>query len=88
MGRFRLHSNAWKSTYRAQEAYEELLTRRIEELDCSNLIGAKAMDEANWQPTHYSHCFSCCHLIYECPLLPAMREEFEGNTNYINQYEP
>ena len=53
MGRFRPHSNAWKCTYHAQEGYEmepqlELLIRRIEELDYSNLMGDKAMDEAKW----------------------------------------
>ena len=62
MGRFRPHSNAWESTYHAQEDYEmeaqlELLTIRIEELDCSNLMVAKAMHEAKWQPTHCSKLF-------------------------------
>ena len=68
------------------ESRLELLTRSIEELDCSKLMGAKAMN-VEWQPTHCSNYFLGFHLIKDCPLLLAIREEFEGHTNYINQYE-
>nr|CAN76739.1 hypothetical protein VITISV_002564 [Vitis vinifera] len=62
--------------------YATLARRRMEELE------VQAISDTPMQAKLCSICQSFEHLVDECPMMPAMREMFGDQANFIGQFKP
>ena len=81
-------SNAKAGMYTLNEGtdmkanYATLARRRMEELE------VQAISDTPMQAKPCSICQSFEHLVDECPMMPAMREMFGDQANFIGQFKP
>ena len=66
----------------AKANYATLARRRMEELE------VQAISDTPMQAKPCSICQSFEHLVEECPTMPAMREMFGDQANFIGQFKP
>ncbi|RVW33450.1 hypothetical protein CK203_111722 [Vitis vinifera] len=81
-------SNAKAGMYTLNEGtdtkanYATLARRRMEELE------VQAISDTPMQAKSCSICQSFEHLVEECPMMPAIREMFGDQANFIGQFKP
>ena len=65
-----------------KENFAAMARRRMEELE------VQAISDTPMQAKPCSICQSFEHLVEECPTMPAMREMFGDQANFIGQFKP
>ena len=64
------------------------MARRLEELEMKKVQEVQAISETSGQAMPCSICQSYEHLVEECPTIPAVREMFGDQANFIGQFKP
>ena len=64
------------------------MTRRLEELELKKMHEVQAVAETPVQGKPCPICHSYEHLVEECPTIPATREMFGDQANFVGQFKP